>query len=162
MLRERVPSLVGVLARGPKGEAKAVWGRDFLIETANGLDFRVSGEGFWQVNAEIAPFLAQSALELAQVEQGERALDLFCGAGFFALHLARAGAEVVGIEFSRGAIRDAIWNTKNAAHSPWTCFRKRRTSKPWRCFAAINSSQNTISIFHSRTANKGGVAGHDL
>lgn len=115
MLRERVPSLVGVLARGPKCEAKTVWGRDFLVETANGIDFRVSGEAFWQVNPEIAPLLAQSALELAAIQKGQRALDLFCGAGFFALHLARAGAEVVGIETHRGAIRDAVFNAQTAS-----------------------------------------------
>ncbi|MBW3635297.1 MAG: 23S rRNA (uracil(1939)-C(5))-methyltransferase RlmD [Armatimonadetes bacterium] len=114
LLRERVPSLVGVLARGPKSEAKRVWGRDWLVERANGLDFRVSGEAFWQVNAEISPLLALGALELAEVKAGQRALDLFCGAGFFALHLARSGADVMGIETHRGAIRDAIWNAKNA------------------------------------------------
>ena len=60
----------------------------------------------------MSPLLAQLALELAQVEPGERALDLFCGAGLFALHLARAGAQVTGIETHRGAINDAIWNAK--------------------------------------------------
>lgn len=113
MLRERVPHLVGVLAAAHRGEARVLWGRDFLTESVNGLDFRVSGGAFWQVNTEMSPLLAQTALELARVQSGERALDLFCGAGFFALHLARAGAEVTGIESHRGAIRDAIWNARH-------------------------------------------------
>ena len=112
LLREKVPHLVGVLARTPKNAAQLVWGRDFLSERAGDLEFRVSGDAFWQVNPEIAPFLAQTALEMAQIQPGQRALDLFCGAGLFALHLARAGALVTGIEFHRGAIRDAIFNAK--------------------------------------------------
>ncbi len=109
-LRDRLPHLVGVLAATPRAEPKTIWGRDYLVEKVNGLNFRVSGTAFWQVNTEISPHLALAALELSQVQRGEKALDLFCGAGFFALHLARAGAEVMGIEANRGAIKDAIWN----------------------------------------------------
>ena len=109
-LRERVPHLVGVQARIERGAARLIWGRNFLIEEVNGLKFRVSGEAFWQVNPEMTPILANAALELSQVQSGERALDLFCGAGLFALHLARAGAKVTGIESHRGAIEDAKFN----------------------------------------------------
>ena len=117
MLRERVPHLVGVLATAGRGAANLVWGRDDLTESVNGLDFRVSGCAFWQVNTEMSPLLAETVLEMADVQEGERALDVFCGAGFFALHLARADADVTGIETHRGAVRDAIWNAKNNALS---------------------------------------------
>lgn len=113
LLRENVPHLVGVLAVAGRGETRTVEGRDYLQENVNGLDFRVSGSAFWQVNTEMSPLLAQTALELAEVESRARALDLFCGAGFFALHLARCGAIVTGIETHRGAIRDAIWNAQH-------------------------------------------------
>jgi 23S rRNA (uracil1939-C5)-methyltransferase len=138
MLRERVPSLVGVLSRGPKGEAKPVWGRDFLVERANGLDFRVSGEAFWQVNAEVSPLLALDALQFAEVKSGQRALDLFCGAGFFALHLARAGADVVGIETHRGAIRDATYNAKKAGLRAE--FRAGDAAREWASLVAAIST----------------------
>lgn len=114
-LRVQVPHLVGVLATAGRGEAKLLWGRDFLVESVNGLDFRVSGGAFWQVNTEMTPQMASAVLELANVKKGEHALDLFCGAGFFALHLARAGADVTGIETHRGAMRDAIWNAERNA-----------------------------------------------
>jgi 23S rRNA (uracil1939-C5)-methyltransferase len=110
LLSTRLPHLAGVLERGPKSAAKVVWGRDYLTEKVNGLEFKVSGEAFWQVNPEISPLLVQTALEMAQVRSGEKALDLFCGAGLFALHLAREGAVVTGIETHRGAIKDATFN----------------------------------------------------
>ena len=113
MLRDKVPHLAGVMATAGRGAAKSLWGRDYLIERVNGLDFRVSGNAFWQVNTEMSPLLAQTVLEMANVQNEQRALDLFCGAGFFALHLARAGAIVTGIETHRGAIDDANWNAKN-------------------------------------------------
>ncbi len=112
-LRERVPHLVGVIAAAGRGEEKLLWGQDFLMESVQGLEFRVTGGAFWQVNTEMTPPLAGAVLELAAVKTGERALDLFCGAGFFALPLARAGAQVTGIETHRGAIRDAIWNAEH-------------------------------------------------
>ncbi|PQV62577.1 23S rRNA (uracil1939-C5)-methyltransferase [Abditibacterium utsteinense] len=112
-LRDKVPHLVGVLAQAPRGETQILWGRDYLMESANGLDFRVSGAAFWQVNAEMSPLLARAALEVGRVQGGEKALDLFCGAGLFALHMARAGALVTGIESNRGAVRDAIWNAEH-------------------------------------------------
>ena len=112
-LRDKTPHLVGVLALAPRGEAKLLWGRDFLMESVNDLEFRVSGAGFWQVNPEMSPLLARAALEMCEVKPGETALDLFCGAGLFALHMAREGARVTGIEFGAGAVRDAIWNAKH-------------------------------------------------
>lgn len=110
--RKRLPHLVGVLERQAKKPTRSVWGRDYLVETVNGLDFKVAGDAFWQVNPEVSPLLVQTAVQMAEVQPGQRALDLFCGAGLFALHLARQGARVTGIETHRGAIRDATFNAK--------------------------------------------------
>ncbi|RYG73958.1 23S rRNA (uracil(1939)-C(5))-methyltransferase RlmD [bacterium] len=111
LLQKRVPHLTGVLERAPKGAARSVWGRDHLMESVNGLEFRVTADAFWQVNSQISPWLVQTALVMAQVQRGQKALDLFCGAGLFALHLAREGAVVTGIETHQGAIKDATFNT---------------------------------------------------
>ena len=111
-LRERAPHLRGVLLRNSKHQVQTVEGENFLIEVVNELRFCVSGEGFWQINAELTPILARTALDWANLKRGERLLDLFCGAGLFALHGARLGAEVVGVERARGAIEDARFNAK--------------------------------------------------
>jgi demethylmenaquinone methyltransferase / 2-methoxy-6-polyprenyl-1,4-benzoquinol methylase len=46
-------------------------------------------------------------VKLARVGPGQRALDLCCGTGDVAFGLARAGAEVVGIDFSDAMLRVA-------------------------------------------------------
>ena len=110
-LMEAAPSLVGVLARVEDMEGGQILaGRDWLEETVDELVFRVRGDGFFQVNAPLVPALFSTVLEMAQIGNGDAALDLFCGAGLFALGLARAGGEVWGIERARTAIEDARGN----------------------------------------------------
>lgn len=41
---------------------------------------------------------SRAVLELAAVKRGEKTLDIGCGTGYFTLVLARAGAEVTGID----------------------------------------------------------------
>ena len=111
-MRAAVPALVGVLRRQPKGHAKVVVGRDWLEETVGNLTLRVTGEGFFQINTALTPTLVQTALELAQPQAGQKILDLFCGVGLFGLSLAQSGAQVLGIEASRDAIRNAKGNAE--------------------------------------------------
>jgi demethylmenaquinone methyltransferase/2-methoxy-6-polyprenyl-1,4-benzoquinol methylase len=46
-------------------------------------------------------FWKRRILKLASVQPGDRALDVCCGTGDIALALARSGAEVVGVDFSK-------------------------------------------------------------
>ncbi len=46
-------------------------------------------------------------VELAAVRPGQRALDVCCGTGDIALALARGGAEVTGLDFSRAMLEIA-------------------------------------------------------
>ena len=113
-MRRAVPSLVGVLRREPQRDARLIGdgnlSRDWLEETVGDLRLRVSGEGFFQVNAALVETLAETALRLANVQREEKILDLFCGVGLFSLALAKCGARVVGIERSASAVRDAKSN----------------------------------------------------
>ncbi|HRO64355.1 23S rRNA (uracil(1939)-C(5))-methyltransferase RlmD [Thermomonas sp.] len=71
---------------------------------------------FIQVNAKLNQAMITRALELLDVQPGERVLDLFCGLGNFTLPLARvAGAgSVVGVEGDAGLVARA---RANAAHN---------------------------------------------
>jgi tRNA/tmRNA/rRNA uracil-C5-methylase (TrmA/RlmC/RlmD family) len=67
-----------------------VEGPHVLRERALGRDWRVDVEGFWQVHPAAADVLAGTVLELLRPKPGERAWDLYGGAGLFAAALASA------------------------------------------------------------------------
>ncbi len=57
----------------------------------------------------------------ARVKPGERALDLCCGTGDIAWKIRRAGATVVGIDFSREMLDSAKANLGDGPGLSWTC-----------------------------------------
>ena len=71
---------------------------------------------FIQVNAKLNQAMIARALELLDVQPGERVLDLFCGLGNFTLPLARASGDgaVVGVEGDAGLVARA---KRNAEHN---------------------------------------------
>jgi 23S rRNA (uracil1939-C5)-methyltransferase len=85
-----------------------VWGQREMEETIEGVRFRVSPSSFFQVNSEmvgrIFRFLAPGLNENRSV------VDLYCGAGTFAIFFASRGARVVGIEENPAAVREAREN----------------------------------------------------
>jgi 23S rRNA (uracil1939-C5)-methyltransferase len=111
-IQESVPSLVGVLRREPRSGAKLLIGRDWIEEEVAGLKLRTSGEAFFQVNTALTPTLVETALSMAQIRPGQRALDVFCGVGLFSLAMAQRGASVLGIEANAGAVRNAGFNAQ--------------------------------------------------
>ena len=74
---------------------------------------------FIQVNAKLNEAMISRALELLDVQPGERVLDLFCGLGNFTLPLARVAGEgaVVGVEGDAGLVARA---RANAEHNGMT------------------------------------------
>ena len=60
--------------------------------------FNFTPNGFTQVNTDINRKMVPYAVELLEVKEDERVLDLFCGIGNFTLPLARRAREVVGVE----------------------------------------------------------------
>ncbi|MCX5737379.1 MAG: RsmD family RNA methyltransferase, partial [Proteobacteria bacterium] len=87
-------------ARAPAAERIAV--------RAAGEQIEVSGGVFVQANALLQDTLAQTVLEAAG--QGAEALELFAGAGFFTLGLARRFARVAAVESDAAAALDLSRN----------------------------------------------------
>src|SRR3569832_539437 len=73
------------------------------------LDFRPTD--FTQVNGDINGAMVHRALELLELNEHERVLDLFCGLGNFTLPIARRAAHVVGVE---GDAKLVAWARDNA------------------------------------------------
>ena len=87
-----------------------VWGQREMEETIEGVRYRVSPASFFQVNSEmvgrIFRFLAPG------IEPGRSIVDLYCGAGTFAIFFAARGARVVGVEENPAAVREARENAQ--------------------------------------------------
>ncbi len=81
-----------------------------LIHEALGHDFRVSRGGFWQVHPDAPELLAEAVLAALAPKPGERALDLYAGAGLFSYALSSAGASVTAVEQVPTAAKDAWAN----------------------------------------------------
>ncbi len=108
---------------GPAGGSRGRQPR-FLTQRALGRDWRVAAGGFWQVHPGAADMLAGAVLAGLGPRPGERALDLFCGAGLFTWVLARAvgpGGAVSGIERDRAAVADARYNLRSV---PWAAVHR--------------------------------------
>ena len=76
--------------------------------------FEVRAGVFWQVHPEAAATLARVVLEGLDPRPGERAADLYAGAGLFTVALARAvgpSGSVVAVERSGPAVADLARNT---------------------------------------------------
>ncbi len=96
-------------------------GERYLEERWGRVAMRISPEGFCQVNHAGAAILAETVISFAKgtlhrLRLPENtpitAADLYCGSGFFALHLAHAFPtwHIWGMEISAASIRDAQVN----------------------------------------------------
>lgn len=89
---------------------RTIWGRDFLMDTLCGLDFKLSVPSFYQVNRAQAEALYGKALEFAGLTGQETVLDLYCGTGTITLCLARRAKRAIGAEIVPPAVEDAREN----------------------------------------------------
>lgn len=91
-------------------ETFVIKGQPYLEEIINGLRYRIAPCSFFQTNSIMAAELQKTVMEFVAPEKTEKIMDLYCGAGFFSLALAKAGAEVIGIEADTKAIDAAKIN----------------------------------------------------
>ncbi|MEY9837933.1 class I SAM-dependent RNA methyltransferase [Streptacidiphilus sp. EB103A] len=104
---------VSVMRIDDHGGLHRVHGRSFVRERAAGRTWRVSEGGFWQIHPEAPDLLVSAVLEGLDPQEGENALDLYCGVGLFAGALADQLGEtgaVLGIESSKQSVADARHN----------------------------------------------------
>lgn len=88
-------------------------GRDFINDELNGFKYRIWPDTFFQANPVQAEKLVELALEMADVHQDMRVLDLFCGVGTFSLPFAKRSKELAGIEIVEKSIESARRNAKD-------------------------------------------------
>jgi tRNA/tmRNA/rRNA uracil-C5-methylase (TrmA/RlmC/RlmD family) len=110
--------------RPPRAQRRS--GPRRLGHTVDGVVHRVAADGFWQVHPAIAGWLVGAVLSQLAPRPGERALDLYAGAGLFSAALAVSvgvtGA-VLGLESTPDAVADAA---ETLAPMPWAAVRRAR------------------------------------
>jgi len=135
-LRPKVDRLVGLtLDVNPDpgnvlftGETEQIWGSSELVDRYGPAVVRLTGQGFGQVNRDVATLLYAHAAQatLAPLPGGAeppaRVWDLFCGAGALTQTLARLGTElqsgpgpdILGVERDEAAVRLAEGAARSA------------------------------------------------
>lgn len=92
------------------GDIKQSFGQDYLLESLNGLQFKIPAQSFFQTNTKQAEKLVQIVQEFAGLSSQETVLDLYSGAGSIGLSLANKAKAVIGIEEDQPAAQLSLEN----------------------------------------------------
>lgn len=134
-LMREFPGLAGVTNSFDPANANAILGRKHRVlagdaeieESIGGVRYRVSPESFFQVNVEIVGRILE-ALE-PWLERPQRIVDLYCGAGTFALFFAKRGWSVVGVEENARAVAEAEANARRNGLATRVAFETGRVEQ---------------------------------
>ncbi len=114
-LKKKVPEIVGIHQNINGSSGNVVFGPTTvriigaidLIDTIGDVRLRLSPSSFFQVNHVQAAKIYHLVTEWAALEKHDCALDLYCGVGGIAMHLAKSGAQIIGVEINPEAISNA-------------------------------------------------------
>jgi 23S rRNA (uracil1939-C5)-methyltransferase len=117
-LKKKVPEVVSVQQNVNASEGNVILGRDTsrilgapdLIDQVGEIRLRISPTSFFQVNNAQAERIYALVRQWAALTPAESAVDLYCGIGGIALHLAKDAGRVIGIEAVEEAVRNAREN----------------------------------------------------
>jgi 23S rRNA (uracil1939-C5)-methyltransferase len=76
------------------------------------IELQFAPTDFIQVNGPVNESLVQRAAQLLEADSASRVLDLYCGLGNFSLPLARAAAQVTGVEGDAALVERARGNAR--------------------------------------------------
>lgn len=145
-----LPGAVGLGNSFEPSSANAILGRKMrtvagvaeIEEQIRGVRYRVSAASFFQINVEIVGRIFD--FMRPGFDAPRRVVDLYCGAGTFALYFASLGSTVYGIEESPQAIAEAESNAALNALGERVTFRSGRVEHlagTGEGFAAMRNAQ---------------------
>jgi 23S rRNA (uracil1939-C5)-methyltransferase len=116
LLRAEIPGLETILIQSRRSDRFDLHGPGYLVYRVGAHTYRVGHLSFFQVNRFLLNTLVDVVLGDAR---GRLALDLFAGAGLFAVPLALRFERVIGVESNMAAARDLEANLQESgAPSP--------------------------------------------
>ncbi|MBU4387969.1 MAG: 23S rRNA (uracil(1939)-C(5))-methyltransferase RlmD, partial [Proteobacteria bacterium] len=121
LLTAKYPEIVSVINNINKRKAGIAVGEyeillagsPFIRDKVGRFEFKISANSFFQTNTLGAEILYKKVMEYAGLSGKEQVVDLYCGAGTISIFLADSARELVGIEISESAVRDAEINCQN-------------------------------------------------
>lgn len=119
-LIKRCPEVKGVILNLNQKRFNSIMGDDYITlsgrahiyEKLLGKTFKISAHSFFQVNPMQAEKLYSKALEFADLQKDQVALDAYCGTGTLSILAAKNARKVIGIENIKSAVDDASENAK--------------------------------------------------
>lgn len=114
----KIPEVVSVQQNVNASSGNVIMGRETLrmvgqpdlFDQVGNIRLRISPTSFFQVNHAQAARIYALVRRWAALESHEFALDLYCGIGGIALHLAQDAGRVIGVEMVEDAVRNAQQN----------------------------------------------------
>ncbi len=100
-----------------------IFGKDYIIDTLCGLNFKISPESFYQINHDQTELLYTIAKNIANAEKSQHVVDLYCGIGTIGMSISNKQTYITGIEIVPQAIKNAIENAKinKFQHTKFIC-----------------------------------------
>jgi 23S rRNA (uracil1939-C5)-methyltransferase len=87
-------------------------GDPFIVEELEGIRFKIGPVSFFQTNSTQVLSLYRLVREFAEIRSSDIVYDLYTGTGTIANFIARDAAKVVGVEYVKAAVDDAIENAQ--------------------------------------------------
>lgn len=119
-LTRKVPEVIGVHQNINSSTGNVILGEQTmklqglpdLIERIGNIRLRIAPEAFFQINTLQAAKIYALVREWAGLSRQDTAIDLYCGIGGIALHLAQDAGQVEGIESVDEAVQNATENSR--------------------------------------------------
>lgn len=92
---------------------KVLYGKGYIKDTLCEATFSLSPRSFYQINPPQTERLYNKSIEMANLSGDEIVIDAYSGIGTISLVLAKKVKKVIGVELSKDAVKDAIFNAKN-------------------------------------------------
>jgi 23S rRNA (uracil1939-C5)-methyltransferase len=86
-------------------------GQSYIMEELEGVKFKIGPVSFFQTNSHQVLELYRLVREFAGIQNDDVVYDLYTGTGTIANFIARCAARVVGIEYVKSAVEDAVENS---------------------------------------------------
>ncbi len=89
---------------------RVIYGKGFIQDVILGKKFQISAKTFFQVNAKQMEILYRKAIEFAKPQPTDLVVDAYSGVGTIAIILADLVKQVLAVEISPAAVKNANQN----------------------------------------------------